>query len=161
MGAVCSQEKKENPHKVPGALAPQPRPKNQQDNSAGSQNLQRAGAGTEATAESTQQSKRREEQQSQQRQQQHPAQVPEREGFVVAHHPQYGYLLLLTEKKGRHYQLPGGHVDASDGSPYASPEDVCKVGAVRKLYEKTGIDLRPQLGNTKHAESNIPVNCML
>jgi len=147
---MCSQEKKENPHKVPGALAPQPRPLRKKDANEDAQ-----GSQLDASKLSRQEQQK---QQQQQQQEQQPSPVQERRGFIVAHHPQYGYLLLLAEKKkkGRHYQLPGGHVDAADGSPYASPEDACKVGAVRELFEETGIDLRPQLGleRVKHCPIN-------
>jgi len=56
--------------------------------------------------------------------------------FVIAKHARHGYLLLVAFKKqkGRHCQIPGGHVDDSDASVMAA--------AARELYEETGIDLR-------------------
>ncbi|EKX32376.1 hypothetical protein GUITHDRAFT_148667 [Guillardia theta CCMP2712] len=45
--------------------------------------------------------------------------------FVIAKHSEYGYLLLEANKKrkgGRHFQLPGGHVDAHEISQYGIDE---------------------------------------
>ena len=64
--------------------------------------------------------------------------------FVIAKHDRFGYLLLEANKKskgGRHFQLPGGHVDRQELSDFGEPE-ACRVAAARELYEETGLDLR-------------------
>jgi ADP-ribose pyrophosphatase YjhB (NUDIX family) len=64
--------------------------------------------------------------------------------FIIAKHERYGYLLLEANKKrkgGRHYQLPGGHVDRQELCDYGETE-ACRVAAARELYEETGLDLR-------------------
>ncbi len=64
--------------------------------------------------------------------------------FIIAKHDRHGYLLLEANKKrkgGRHYQLPGGHVDRQELADYGEVE-ACRVAAARELYEETGLDLR-------------------
>ncbi len=64
--------------------------------------------------------------------------------FIICKHDRYGYLLLEANKKrkgGRHYQLPGGHVDRQEIADHGEVE-ACRVAAARELYEETGLDLR-------------------
>ncbi|GAX24551.1 hypothetical protein FisN_4Hh070 [Fistulifera solaris] len=76
--------------------------------------------------------------------------------FLIAVHEKHGMLLLhCTRKKnkGPHWQLPGGHVDDFEFKEAAnetrdSTEQLliaAKKGAVRELFEETGLDLRSQL----------------
>ena len=67
--------------------------------------------------------------------------------FIVAKHERFGYLLLEANKKrkgGRHYQLPGGHVDRLEMTDHGEVE-ACRVAAARELFEETGLDLRNNL----------------
>lgn len=103
-------------------------------------------------------------------------------GFVFCVHEKHGLLLLhctRKAKKGPHYQLPGGHVDAPEFlAAAASSEEgdanaqlllACKLGAARELYEETGLDvrgtllhrvepaeLRPEIVTDKHGMSVLP-----
>jgi 8-oxo-dGTP pyrophosphatase MutT (NUDIX family) len=86
--------------------------------------------------------------------------------FIFVLHETYGILLLHCTrkiKKGSHYQIPGGHVDEEDfinvtttiTTTYRNQSNdivdsneskvlqiAGMVGALRELYEETGIDLR-------------------
>mmetsp|Transcript_22983 Transcript_22983/g.51738 ORF Transcript_22983/g.51738 Transcript_22983/m.51738 type:complete len:220 (-) Transcript_22983:133-792(-) len=67
--------------------------------------------------------------------------------FVIVKHAGHGYLLLEANKKrkgGRHFQLPGGHVDAHEISQYGIDEG-SRIAAARELYEETGMDFRDRL----------------
>mmetsp|Transcript_28134 Transcript_28134/g.66581 ORF Transcript_28134/g.66581 Transcript_28134/m.66581 type:complete len:246 (-) Transcript_28134:334-1071(-) len=67
--------------------------------------------------------------------------------FVFANHATYGLLLLEANKKrkgGRHFQLPGGHVDAYELNQYGDLEG-SRVAAARELWEETGMDFRDRL----------------
>ena len=61
--------------------------------------------------------------------------------FLIIYHTEYGFLLLeaYKAKKGKHYQLAGGHVDKDElhtqGLMIAS-----KIAAIRELYEETGLN---------------------
>jgi len=59
-------------------------------------------------------------------------------GFVFAVHPTHGLLLLRAskKKKGVHFQLPGGHVDADE----LAFDDPHRRAAARELCEETGGD---------------------
>lgn len=47
------------------------------------------------------------------------ADKPPERAFIIAEHETYGYMLLTAfkKRKGRHHQLPGGHIDETDPSP--------------------------------------------
>ena len=47
-------------------------------------------------------------------------------------------------KGGRHFQLPGGHVDAHELEQYGDAEG-SRIAAARELHEETGIDFRDRL----------------
>ena len=63
--------------------------------------------------------------------------------FIVARYHEEGVLLLRAQKerKGVHFQLPGGHVDSNEISQYGL-EEAQRVAAARELFEETGIDVR-------------------
>eukprot|EP00286_Rhodomonas_abbreviata_P019855 CAMPEP_0181311890 /NCGR_PEP_ID=MMETSP1101-20121128/13394_1 /TAXON_ID=46948 /ORGANISM="Rhodomonas abbreviata, Strain Caron Lab Isolate" /LENGTH=236 /DNA_ID=CAMNT_0023418683 /DNA_START=348 /DNA_END=1055 /DNA_ORIENTATION=- len=65
--------------------------------------------------------------------------------FILVNHSVHGLLLLEAHKKrkgGRHFQLPGGHVDAHELS-YGP--DSARIAAARELWEETGMDFRDRL----------------
>lgn len=67
--------------------------------------------------------------------------------FLIVRHCDHGYLLLEACKKrkgGRHFQLPGGHVDAHELEQYGDAEG-SRIAAARELHEETGIDFRDRL----------------
>mmetsp|Transcript_7459 Transcript_7459/g.14989 ORF Transcript_7459/g.14989 Transcript_7459/m.14989 type:complete len:263 (+) Transcript_7459:173-961(+) len=67
--------------------------------------------------------------------------------FIFVSHATYGLLLLEAHKKrkgGRHFQLPGGHVDAYELNQYGDAEG-SRVAAARELWEETGMDFRDRL----------------
>ena len=106
--------------------------------------------------------------------------------FIFVLHETYGILLLHCTrkvKKGYHFQIPGGHVDeedynsttpTTDHTPTTNHnnDDTTKnemnqkfknavqmagmVGAVRELYEETGIDLRTSVHSKMVPESQPP-----
>ena len=47
----------------------------------------------------------------------------------------------MKKKKGVHFQLPGGHIDASEIERYGFRLAQMRAAA-RELYEETGIDVR-------------------
>ena len=85
-------------------------------------------------------------------------------GFVMAIHPEHGYMLLhctRKKKKPNHFQLPGGHVDDFEFKDAAAvhPDDpkaqlqlAGQMGSARELYEETGMDLRAQLNRLQPAK---------
>lgn len=67
--------------------------------------------------------------------------------FVLVKHAEHGLLILEACKKrkgGRHFQLPGGHVDTHELEHYGESEG-CRIAAARELYEETGMDFRDRL----------------
>lgn len=67
--------------------------------------------------------------------------------FLLVKHNEHGLLILEACKKrkgGRHYQLPGGHVDTHELEHYGDAEG-CRIAAARELYEETGMDFRDRL----------------
>ena len=77
-------------------------------------------------------------------------------GFIFVVHENHGLLLLhctRKPKKGPHYQLPGGHVDAAEFQAAARTSQdasaqlliAAQMGAARELYEETGINVRNEL----------------
>lgn len=88
-----------------------------------------------------------------------PSAMPRKGGsglraFVVVKHNEYGLLILEACKKrkgGRHFQLPGGHVDAHEVQNYGEVEG-CRIAAARELYEETGMDFRDRLYRLSAAE---------
>ena len=63
-------------------------------------------------------------------------------GFVFAFHATHGLLILraFKKKKGSHFQLPGGHVDAPEIEELGL-EAAFLAGAKRELFEETGLKL--------------------
>mmetsp|Transcript_36095 Transcript_36095/g.84509 ORF Transcript_36095/g.84509 Transcript_36095/m.84509 type:complete len:162 (+) Transcript_36095:122-607(+) len=54
-------------------------------------------------------------------------------------------LLEATKaRKGRLFQLPGGHVDAEELAAHGERE-ACRVAAARELVEETGLDMRESM----------------
>mmetsp|Transcript_3130 Transcript_3130/g.5697 ORF Transcript_3130/g.5697 Transcript_3130/m.5697 type:complete len:205 (-) Transcript_3130:72-686(-) len=83
-------------------------------------------------------------------------------GFVFAVHADHGMMLLhctRKKKKGPHFQLPGGHVDAHEfGAAEKLHEDpldqllaAARMGAARELFEETGMDIQRNLDRLKPA----------
>ena len=76
-------------------------------------------------------------------------------------HPDHGLLLLhctRKTKKGPHYQLPGGHVDADDFDTVEGDQSearrvmaACQKGTARELLEETGLDVTDQLDRLQPA----------
>jgi len=74
--------------------------------------------------------------------------------FVIVKHNEYGLLILEACKKrkgGRHFQLPGGHVDMHELHTYGE-EEGSRIAAARELYEETGMDFRDRLYRLSAAE---------
>ncbi len=63
-------------------------------------------------------------------------------GFVFAFHATHGLLILRAykPKKGSHWQLPGGHVDAPEIEKLGL-DKAFLAGAKRELFEETGLQL--------------------
>jgi 8-oxo-dGTP pyrophosphatase MutT (NUDIX family) len=99
--------------------------------------------------------------------------------FIFVLHETYGILLLHCTrkiKKGFHYQIPGGHVDEEDfinvkatttTTTYRNQSNdivdsneskvlqiAGMVGALRELYEETGIDLRTDMVQSPPVEGS-------
>jgi 8-oxo-dGTP pyrophosphatase MutT (NUDIX family) len=77
-------------------------------------------------------------------------------GFLFVIHESHGLLLLYCTRKtskGPHFQTPGGHVDEIEflnaarvtSSPDSHLLQAAMAGAVRELYEETGMDMRKSL----------------
>ena len=62
--------------------------------------------------------------------------------FLLLVHPEHGLVLLqaFKKKKGKHFQLPGGRVDA-DEQARLGPVEACRHAALRELHEETGIEI--------------------
>eukprot|EP00918_Siedleckia_nematoides_P051953 GHVU01113635.1.p1 GENE.GHVU01113635.1~~GHVU01113635.1.p1 ORF type:complete len:199 (+),score=24.70 GHVU01113635.1:2283-2879(+) len=65
---------------------------------------------------------------------------------VFTIHKDHGLVMLKAhkEKKGLHFQVPGGHVSVGELAAH-SLEDACKIACARELFEETGIDMRGAL----------------
>ena len=102
-------------------------------------------------------------------------------GFAFVIHNTHGMLLLhctRKPKKGPHFQLPGGHIDAYEfqyaaekcGTGASTREvllEAAKMGTARELFEETGMDLRGQLDRFDPtplwtgSDSDSQLNCMM
>ncbi len=101
-------------------------------------------------------------------------------GFAFVIHNIHGMLLLhctRKAKKGPHFQLPGGHIDAYEfqyaaekcGAGASTNEvllEAVKMGTAREFYEETGIDFRGQLDRFDPTplfsdDSSQFLNCMM
>ena len=68
------------------------------------------------------------------------AAVEQHRAFVIAFHRDLGVLLLRAHKKrkGDHYQLPGGRVDAAEIETHGLEPSFAHAAA-RELFEETGL----------------------
>ena len=77
--------------------------------------------------------------------------------FLIGYKKDYGYLLLQANKnkKGIHFQLPGGRIDKNELQQNGLNE-ASKIAMIRELFEETGIKInenrlhRVDLGRYTH-----------
>lgn len=91
--------------------------------------------------------------------------------FIFATHPLHGLMLFRCynkKKSGYSYQIPGGHIDATefvsaakncDGNPMEQLKSAAKMGAAREFFEGTGIDIRGHLDRLRDASLRFGFEC--